>query len=149
MCGSAKRALGAALGAGCKKAREDVVLRARQVLFERTGSTPPAVREPGDFNVPTVAEASPCVGAASPAGSDDGPRSRAGDEYVWTGNGCDTALNPVLGVLVVESASGVPQRPLVAVRGDSAGVLEDSGQVQQVPGQKGRVAVGEVVLGPA
>src|SRR5215204_2523206 len=52
----------------------------------------------------------------------------------------------VLRVRVVEAAAGVPLGALVAVRRDSARVLEHPGRVQQVPGHEGRVAVGEVVL---
>src|SRR5207249_1181134 len=39
--------------------------------------------------------------------------------------------------------------PTVAVRGDAARVLHHAGEVEQVPGHEGRVAVGEVVLRPA
>src|SRR5215467_5316935 len=59
------------------------------------------------------------------------------------------ALRPVLGVGEVEAATGVPGGTLVAVGGDPAGVLEDAGEVEHVPGGEGGVAVGEVVLGAA
>ena len=59
------------------------------------------------------------------------------------------ASDAVLGVLVVEAAAGVPQRALVAVRGDAAGVLQRARGVQQVPCQKRGVAVREVVARPA
>ncbi len=62
----------------------------------------------------------------------------------WTDGG-----SAVLGVREVEAAAGVPLRALVAVGGDAAGVLQHPGQVQQVPGHEGGVAVGEVVLGTA
>src|SRR5262245_51860753 len=55
----------------------------------------------------------------------------------------------VFGVGEVEAAAGVPGRTLVAVGGDAVGVLQHPGQVQQVPGHEGGVAVREVVLGAA
>ena len=43
----------------------------------------------------------------------------------------------------------VPRRPLIAERGDAAGVLQHPGHMHQVPGHEGGVAIGEIVLGPA
>src|SRR5438067_2388873 len=40
---------------------------------------------------------------------------------------------PVVGVVEVEPAAGVPLRALVAVGGDAARVLDHAGQMQQVP----------------
>ena len=60
-----------------------------------------------------------------------------------------TGWSAVVGVFEVEPASGVPFGSLVAVGGDAAGVLEHPGQVHQVPGHEGGVAVGEVVAGAA
>src|SRR5688572_230582 len=56
---------------------------------------------------------------------------------------------PVLRVLEVVPAAGVPAGPLVAVGRDAARVLQHAGQVEQVPRHEGGVAVGEVVLGSA
>ena len=53
--------------------REAVVLRARQILFERTGSTPAADSEPGERHGSPDGESGEPVGAASPAGPDDVP----------------------------------------------------------------------------
>jgi single-stranded DNA-binding protein len=53
--------------------RETVVLRARQILFERTGLNPPAEREPGDRDASSDGEPGAAAGAASPAGADDVP----------------------------------------------------------------------------
>ena len=53
--------------------REAVVLRARQILFERTGSTPAAKSEPGERNSSPDGDSGAPVGAASPAGPDDVP----------------------------------------------------------------------------
>src|SRR5258708_8881798 len=52
----------------------------------------------------------------------------------------------VVGVVEVVAAAGVPAGALVAVGGYAAGVLEQPGQVQQVPGHERGVAVGEVVV---
>jgi len=53
-----------------QKRREGVVLRARQILFERTGSTPPADSEPGENGL-LAGESGARAGSASPAGTDD------------------------------------------------------------------------------
>jgi single-strand DNA-binding protein len=53
--------------------REAVVLRARQILFERTGSTPPAATEPDGHNGSPDAESDSSAEAAAPAGTDDVP----------------------------------------------------------------------------
>ncbi len=58
-------------------------------------------------------------------------------------------LGPVLRVGVVEARAGVPRRALVAVNREAAAVLEHASDVQEVPGQERRVAVGEVVVEPA
>jgi single-strand DNA-binding protein len=49
--------------------REAVVLRARQILFERAGSTPSPESEPGERNDSLDGDVS--AGAASPAGTND------------------------------------------------------------------------------
>jgi single-stranded DNA-binding protein len=54
-----------------QKRREAVVLRARQILFERAGSTPLAESEPGGRNDSLDGDVS--AGAASPASTDDVP----------------------------------------------------------------------------
>ena len=51
--------------------REAVVLRARQILSERTGSTPAAESEPGTPRMAGPSGAS--AAAAAPAGTDDVP----------------------------------------------------------------------------
>src|SRR5262245_30063924 len=56
------------------------------------------------------------------------------------------AYSPVLGVGEVEPRAGVPFAALVAVGRYAAGVLDQPGQVQQVPGHERGVPVGEVVL---
>jgi single stranded DNA-binding protein len=53
--------------------REAVVLRARQILFERTGSTPPAASVPAERKGSPNGESGACAEAASPAGRDDRP----------------------------------------------------------------------------
>jgi single-strand DNA-binding protein len=53
--------------------REAVVLRARQILFERAGSTPPADTEPAERDGSPDGDAGVAVGAASQGGSDDLP----------------------------------------------------------------------------
>jgi single-strand DNA-binding protein len=50
-----------------QKRREAVVLRARQILFERTGLTPHGESEPGTGN------GSPDLKSGAPAGADDVP----------------------------------------------------------------------------
>ena len=76
-------------------------------------------------------------------------RSRLGEHAIVASRRHLRATSAVLGVGEVEAGAGVPLRALVAVRGDAAGVLEHARHVQQVPGRERRVAVGEVVLGPA
>src|SRR5690242_3202134 len=56
---------------------------------------------------------------------------------------------PVFRILVVEATAGIPQRLLVAVRGDPTRVLDQPGEMQQVPRQERRVSVCEVVFGAA
>ena len=51
--------------------REAGVLRARQILFERAGSTPSPASEPGELNDSLDGDVS--TGAASPASADDVP----------------------------------------------------------------------------
>lgn len=46
----------------------------------------------------------------------------------------------------IEPAAGVPFRTLVAVRRQTARVLKHLAHVQQVPGHKGGIAVGEIVF---
>jgi single stranded DNA-binding protein len=53
--------------------REAVVLRARQILFERAGSTRTPESEPGERNASLDGESSALAGAASPASSNDVP----------------------------------------------------------------------------
>ena len=53
--------------------REAVVLRARQILFERTTSTASAGSEPGQRDGSPDGEPGASSGAASPAGKDDPP----------------------------------------------------------------------------
>jgi single-strand DNA-binding protein len=53
--------------------REAVVLRARQILFERAGSTPTAESEPGERHGSADRASGALAGATSPAGSDDVP----------------------------------------------------------------------------
>jgi single-strand DNA-binding protein len=53
--------------------REAVVLRARQILFERAGSTPSPKSDPGGRNDSLDGESGTPAGAASPAGTDDVP----------------------------------------------------------------------------
>jgi single-strand DNA-binding protein len=53
--------------------REAVVLRARQILFERTGSTPPAEAEPAERDGLPDDESGAAAMAALPAGADDVP----------------------------------------------------------------------------
>src|SRR5207253_2599201 len=52
----------------------------------------------------------------------------------------------VFGVLVVEATTGVPLRALVSVGGDASGVLEDSREMDEVPGHERRIPVREIVL---
>lgn len=47
---------------------------------------------------------------------------------------------------MAESATGLPTRALIAMRGYAAGVFDCPRNVQQVPGHESRAAVGEVVL---
>jgi single-strand DNA-binding protein len=53
--------------------RETVVLRARQILFERASSTPSPESEPGERNDSLDDEPGASAGVTSPAGSDDVP----------------------------------------------------------------------------
>jgi len=53
--------------------REAVVLRARQILFERTVSTPSRESEPGKGDGSPDGESVASAAAASPAGTDDVP----------------------------------------------------------------------------
>jgi single-strand DNA-binding protein len=53
--------------------REAVVLRARQILFERTGSSPPAETEPDGHDGSPDGESDDLAEAAAPAGTDDVP----------------------------------------------------------------------------
>jgi single-strand DNA-binding protein len=53
--------------------REAVVLRARQILFERTGSTPPVESVPDERNGSSDGESGACAVAASAAGPEDVP----------------------------------------------------------------------------
>jgi single-strand DNA-binding protein len=53
--------------------REAVVLKARQILFERTGPTPAAASMPGERNGSPDGESGVPAGPASPAGADDVP----------------------------------------------------------------------------
>src|SRR5204862_8116615 len=55
----------------------------------------------------------------------------------------------VLGVREVAAACRVPFGALVAMGRHPSGCLHEPGNVEEVPGHEGRVAVGEVVLGPA
>ena len=47
---------------------------------------------------------------------------------------------------VIEAATGLPQRALIAVRRHAARILYHARQVQQVPGHEGGVAIGKIVL---
>src|ERR1700744_2682496 len=60
-----------------------------------------------------------------------------------------TRSDAVLRVGEIEPGAGLPQALLVAVRRDAAGVMDHPRQVQQVPGEKRRVAVREVIVGAA
>ena len=53
--------------------REAVVVRARQILFERTGSTPPAEAESAEGDGSPDDSSAAAAMAASPAGADDVP----------------------------------------------------------------------------
>ena len=53
--------------------REAVVLRARQILFERTGSNPPADTDPAERNGSPDHESGTAAMETSPAGADDVP----------------------------------------------------------------------------
>ena len=55
----------------------------------------------------------------------------------------------VVRVREVDAAAGIPGRALVPVCRHAPRVLQHAREVQQVPGEEGRVPVGEVVLGPA
>src|SRR4051794_41918195 len=67
-------------------------------------------------------------------------------DHTPAGAGYEGPRSAVLRVREVEPAARVPLRALVAVGRDATGVLEEPRDVQQVPGQERRVAVGEVVL---
>ena len=56
-----------------QRRREAVVLRARQILFERTGSTPPAESEPDVHNGSPDGESDGSAEAAASAGTDNVP----------------------------------------------------------------------------
>src|SRR4051812_24040680 len=83
----------------------------------------------------------------SPPTSSDRRRLRP----AWSGSSRSgrSAASAMLRVGEVKAAPRIPLRALVAVRRDAAGVLEHPGDVEQVPGEEGGVAVREVVVGPA
>ncbi len=47
---------------------------------------------------------------------------------------------------MVEAIARIPRRPLVAMGGNAAGILQHPRQMHQVPGHERRVALGEVVV---
>ena len=49
---------------------------------------------------------------------------------------------------MVEATASLPQGTLVAMCRNAARILYHSGEVHEVPGHEGGIAVGEVVLGP-
>src|SRR5664279_4058632 len=73
------------------------------------------------------------------------PVDRSLVDRKWVSSSCGWSRS-IFRVLEVETRARVPFFPLVPVGGEAAGVLQHPGQVQQVPGHEGGVAVGEVVV---
>ncbi|GEM_PF-1394401 len=58
-------------------------------------------------------------------------------------------LLPVFVIRMIEPATCFPLASLISVGGDAAMIFQHSCQVQQVPGHKSGVSIGEVILGTA
>ncbi len=50
---------------------------------------------------------------------------------------------------MIEAAAGVPLGALIAMGRNTSRIFHHSRQMHQIPGHEGRVAIGEIILGPA